>query len=38
MKEELRIGTWKVLTLYEWGAIKQLQTALQDYKIDIIAL
>jgi hypothetical protein len=27
-----------VLTLYKWGALKQLEKLLQDYKMDIIAL
>ena len=38
MYKETRIGTWNVLTLYKGGALRNLEKALQEYKVDITTL
>jgi exonuclease III len=38
MFKETRIGTWNVLTLCKRGALRNLEKALQEYKVDITTL
>jgi hypothetical protein len=38
MYKETTIGTWKVLTLYKGGALRNLEKVLQEYKVDITIL
>jgi hypothetical protein len=35
---KIRIRTWKMLTLYKEGALRNLEKVLQEYKVDITTL